>query len=94
MTSSPFLDEDLAAILRLRWQLVDGDETAAAGMPYNAAWSRSQLVMAILDVFYDETKFGRVAGLVAPGELEGLGALRIAAATHFDAMSRRMTAGE
>lgn len=94
MSSSPFLDEDLAEILRLRWQLVDGDETGAAGMPYNAAWSRSQLVTEILDLFYDETKFGRVAGLVAPGEVEGLGALRVAAGKHFDAMTRVMNAGE
>jgi hypothetical protein len=94
MTASPFLDDDLAAILRLRWQLVDGDETAAAAMPYNAAWSRAQLVSEILDVFYDEAKFGRVAGLVAPGELEGLGALRTAAARHYDAMARAMNAGE
>ncbi|MEO5536039.1 MAG: hypothetical protein ABIR17_13020 [Pseudolysinimonas sp.] len=91
---STFLDDDLAAILRLRWQLVDGEETGAAALPYNAAWSRSQLVSEILDLFYDETKFGHVAGLVAPGELDGIGTLRTAAARHYDAMASVMNAGE
>lgn len=91
---SAFLDNDLAAILRLRWQLVDGEETGAAALPFNAAWARSQLVVEILTEFYDETKAARVAGLAGPGELDGIGELLTAAARHADAMGRVMNAGE
>lgn len=90
--SSPLLDDDLRQMLMLRWQLCEGD-AGAAELPYNAAWTRALLLYEVLSGFHDETDAGDVAGLVAPGEVAGLAALRDAARGHVDAMARQMIAG-
>ena len=91
--SSPLLDEDLRQILVLRWQLCEADLPAGEDLPYSGAWTRAQLLYQVLTEFYTETEAGRIAGLQAPGEVDGLAALRDAARAHVDAMALNMITG-
>lgn len=91
--SSPLLDEDLRQILVLRWQMCEADLRAGEDLPYSAAWTRAQLLYQVLTEFYTETEAGRIAGLQAPGEVDGLAALRDAARAHVDAMALNMITG-
>lgn len=70
--SSPLLDEDLRQMIGLRWQMCEAEDPASAALPYSAAWTRAQLLHQVLTEFFTETEAGRVAGLQAPGEVDGI----------------------
>lgn len=92
--NSPLLDEDLRQMIVLRWQLCEADDPTAAALPYSAAWTRAHLLHQVLTEFFTETEAGRVAGLQAPGEVDGIAALRDAARAHADAMALQMIADQ
>lgn len=86
------IDDELQQMIKARFQLCDGDDTGAGDQPYNASWARAVLVSELVTMLHLEVKAGTVAGLVAPGELEGLARLVEAAQQHTTDMAGIMAA--
>lgn len=90
---SRYIDDELLQLIVARWRLCDGIDAATDPIHnYTAAKARSELLLELLQTFYDDVKFDRVADLAAYGELESLAEVLTAAVKHNSLMTAKLRA--